>query len=722
MSQNNELETYRQKVEERLARLSPTLQRYALGDFSDHIEIPDEEDEFTELLVGLSLMADDIREIMVEKEASIRELHLKNTVVECSMAGNSIADEKGAITLCNPAFLRMWGIEDHNDAIGRSVADYFAHPEDAEPVLEALGSTGEWKGEFLARRMDGSTFISRGLATVIRNTEGEIIAYQSANLDISEEKSGQEALMLSEQKYQDLYENAPDLYCSVDPGSGDIMECNRTLCIATGFSKEEIIGHPIFDRYHESCLEDAKAAFMSFVKTGTVRDAELRLLKKDGGYMDVLLNVTAVRDEQGSILYSRSVWHDITARKLAERETAEMNARFRTIADTMPLSLVIENEAGDLTYVNRRFIEEFGYSHEEVPTLEDWWMKAYPDPAYRDQVFRDWMEAREEAERTGNDIEPQHCWVTCRDGTRKRVEFFHAPVGDIRINILNDITDIKRSEERLTAMMRELERSNTELEQVAYVASHDLQEPLRKVKSFTELLARRLEDQTDDRIEKYMNYIVSGTSRMQDLLNDLLTYSRITTQGKPFETVHLDEIFSKSVMNLSAAIQENDAMVTRDSLPYIHADRSQMLQLFQNLLGNGIKFHGEKRPMVHVRATETDAGWELLFQDNGIGIDPDQQGRIFEVFQRLHPRGAYPGSGIGLAIVKKIVDRHSGTISVESTPGTGSKFSVVLHSMKEECGESETGRTGAGGLEPPEDEEKAQENDTKEQRGESNGI
>jgi light-regulated signal transduction histidine kinase (bacteriophytochrome) len=219
-----------------------------------------------------------------------------------------------------------------------------------------------------------------------------------------------------------------------------------------------------------------------------------------------------------------------------------------------------------------------------------------------------------------------------------------------------------------------LERSNQELEQFAYVASHDLQEPLRMVSSYTQLLAQRYEGQLDDKAKKYINYAVDGAIRMQTLINDLLVYSRVGTQGKPLATTDSHSVLGEAIRNLAAMIEENRAIITNDDLPTVRADASQLVLVFQNLLANAIKFRGKDLPRVHVTAQERGREWVFSVKDNGIGIEPQHAERVFVIFQRLHTRLEHPGTGIGLAVCKRIVERHGGKIWFESEPGNGATF------------------------------------------------
>ncbi len=239
---------------------------------------------------------------------------------------------------------------------------------------------------------------------------------------------------------------------------------------------------------------------------------------------------------------------------------------------------------------------------------------------------------------------------------------------------LVDVTERKQVEERLNQITAEMQRSNTELEQFAYVISHDLQEPLRMVSSYTQLLAKRYSNKLDSDADEFIAYAVDGAKRMQTLLHGLLDYSRVGTRGKPFSLVNCEHVVEQAVANLKIAIEESGASVSYDVLPTVMGDEGQLVQLFQNLIGNAIKFRREEPPKVHIWARRRNSVVTFSVNDNGIGINPQHSQSIFEIFRRLHTREEYPGTGMGLAICKKIAERHGGHISVQSQPGQGSTF------------------------------------------------
>jgi light-regulated signal transduction histidine kinase (bacteriophytochrome) len=266
-----------------------------------------------------------------------------------------------------------------------------------------------------------------------------------------------------------------------------------------------------------------------------------------------------------------------------------------------------------------------------------------------------------------------------------KIEFIESTIAPLigeaiqRFNAEAELDEYRRNlEDKVVQRTQELARSNKDLEQFAYVASHDLQEPLRAVAGFVELLKMQLTNTLDEKTQKYMNFVVDGVLRMQTLIHGLLEYSRIGTRSRQAQPVDSRKALNHSLAHLERSISESDAKITVGNLPIVRMDELQFVQLFQNLIGNAIKFRSGQKPEIHIDAERTNGDWRFAVKDNGIGIEQEYADRIFLIFQRLHTRDKYPGTGIGLSICKKIVERHGGKIWVESQPGQGSTFYFTI--------------------------------------------
>lgn len=352
---------------------------------------------------------------------------------------------------------------------------------------------------------------------------------------------------------------------------------------------------------------------------------------------------------------------DSAALLAAETRLAEMLASIRD-------AFVALDPEYRYTYLNDQAVESLGQSRDELIGHTVW--EAFPDArgTVFETEFRRVMDTREPAAFEGYYAGLER-W--------NDVRVYPAPDGGITLFFV-DVSERKRAEQALEQRTDELARSNAELERFAYVASHDLQEPLRMVASYTQLLQKRYKGRLDTDADDFIGFAVDGANRMQALIHDLLAYSRVGTQGSAFEPADLNEVLASTLRALHAAIEDVHGEVTHDVLPTVTCDAMQVGQLFQNLISNALKFHGDAPPRVHVGVERSDGETVFSVTDNGIGIDAAYFDRIFVIFQRLLPRSEYPGTGIGLAICKRIVERHGGKIWVESTTGFGSTFRFTL--------------------------------------------
>jgi PAS domain S-box-containing protein len=389
--------------------------------------------------------------------------------------------------------------------------------------------------------------------------------------------------------------------------------------------------------------------------------------------------------------HAKELQREIDERRRVEEELRESEERFRTISTTAKDAIVMMDDQGNIIYWNPTAEETFGYSFKEITGKE--LHRLLAPQRYHEAYLKGLSKFRQsgQGEAVGKTLELE---AVRKDGTEFPIEISLSAI-QIKgrwqaVGIVRDITERKQVEIKLKQTLSELERSNSELQHFAYVASHDLQEPLRMVVSYVQLLQRRYHGKLDSDADEFIAYAVDGTIRMQGLINDLLTYSRVGTRGRAFEPTECQAVLDRALSNLQMAIQESGAKITADPLPTVTADGSQLGQLFQNLIGNAIKFHSDEPSRVHISVQDRSDEWLFSIRDNGIGIAADSSGRIFEVFKRLHTRKEYPGTGIGLAICRKIVKRHGGDIWVESEPGQGSTFYFTIpKKVKEEVKDHE---------------------------------
>ena len=429
-------------------------------------------------------------------------------------------------------------------------------------------------------------------------------------------------------------------------------------------------------RQAENTADDARKrteALDANVAEGAIVEGELRHLGE--------LLEERVKERTRDLEASRT--EALQALDFARRAKFEARAaerRFRDVLEWALDPMIIADSQGTVTMVNNAAEKLFGYSKSEL--VGQPFEILIPEGVRSAHArHRASFMAMPAVRGMGAGIELR---ARRKDGSLVPIEVslnpIESPGGTLVSSVIQDLTERKKAEAEIARYTRELERSNAELEQFAYVASHDLQEPLRMVSSFTQLLARRYRGRLDATADEFIAQAVDGARRMQGLIRDLLKYSRVGTKEKPFALVGCDEVLTAVLGNLRVAIEESRARVTREPLPTVDGDAIQLGQLFQNLIANAIKFRAVEPPRVHVGAAREDGHWLFSVRDNGIGLDPEHLEHAFEIFKRFHRHEGYSGTGIGLAICKRIVEKHGGKIWLDSRPGQGTVvyFSVPL--------------------------------------------
>ena len=525
----------------------------------------------------------------------------------------------------------------------------------------------------------------------IRDRHGELVGYSTIERDISERRKLERMREESTRFLRNVLNTLPILVGAMSP-EGVLLEANRAALNIASLSASDVIGKS-FDKaywwsYSESSQRQLREAIDSARRGETVRyDARMRIA--EGQYMICDFMISPMLDSDGNVSYLISSATDITERKQREEEVLRLT--MVTDAQRRRLNLIIANVPGivfDGSFDRKSservdFISDYatrmlGYSIEELRAAPNFWQKfVHPD---------DQESLSQRAQAIFESGEPGTIQFRCftRDGRTIFAEAHVAIVDDDQAKqittcgVIMDITARREIEEALTQYTQDLRRSNDELEQFAYVASHDLQEPLRMVTSYLQLIKERYSERLDDDGLEFIRFAVDGAARMKSLIDDLLAYSRLQRDQSDLKAVSMEEVLEQVCQSLYLAIEDSGAIITHDPLPEVMAVEGQMFQLLQNLIANAIKFRREETPHIQLAVQNQNHEWIFSVADNGIGIDPEYLERIFVVFQRLHPHDVYPGTGIGLAICRRIVEGHGGHIWAESQPGQGTSFHFSL--------------------------------------------
>ena len=600
---------------------------------------------------------------------------LFDSMVEGAVLHEIVRDDKGVptdyrILAVNPAFEQIVGIN-REQAAGALASQLYGAGE--APYLETyarVAETGEPASfETFFEPMDKHFRISvfspgRGRfatvftdVTAFRREEEELRRHRDHLEELVDERTAE----LKEQhaRFVAVLESFPEVLYVADPKTHEVLLVNRRY--------RELLGR---DPVGETCYsalqgKDEPCDFCRDPELGrpgsppSIWEHHNELLDRDYLHLDQLIDWPDGREVRMGVAV------DVTGQRRAERRATVMAEHLpRGVVHILDRELCYVHSAGEE-------LKRSKYSAEELKGHTIFEMMS---PSNAEKAARHFRRALDGESVTFEGQFGGSYFLVSAVPLR-------SATGEVeRILVLSiNIDDRHRAEDALDRVNDELARSNAELEQFAYVASHDLKEPLRKIASFTELLAKRYRGRLDDRADEFIGYITDGARRMQLLVDDLLAFSRVGRRGQPFEPTESGAALERAVGNLTTTIRESGAKVTHGELPVVTSDPVQLEQLFQNLVGNAVKFRGEDPPEVHVSAERSNRGWCFTIRDNGIGIAPEYHERVFELFRRLHGRGQYPGTGIGLALCRKIVERHGGNIWVESEPGKGSSFHFTIH-------------------------------------------
>jgi PAS domain S-box-containing protein len=641
---------------------------------------------------GIVINTRDITTERMAAEAESRAEAMFRGVAQQAITGSYIGQDE-RIIYGNPKFARIFGYDVDELMELPAMFDLIA-PEERDRVRAVvatrLGDGRDVQYTTLGLRKDGSRVPIEVYGSSLE-LDGRPAAVATV-LDISDRVGAETALRESEARFRIAFQQS-GIGIALSRPDGRFEKVNPALCQLLGYTEEELLALSFHDVTHA----DDRANTVVHVRNALAADdpgytVEKRYVKKCGEVVWIQLTATLHRDG-GRPLYFIAQIQDITDRKLAEARLQESEERFDLAVAGASDGIWDWYVSSNEFYCSARWKAQLGYDeHELSASITEWQSRIHPDDLERVRgLLADYLAGRVERfelEHRMRHKDGSYRWILARAGA-VRDETGKA----LRLVGTNtDRTEGKRLEEsiaeqarqlahrnaQLAWQSRELERSNEELERFAYAASHDLQEPLRMVTSFTGLLAKQYEGSLDEKAQQYIHYATDGAMRMRRLIQDLLAYSRAGARDAELVPIESEGVLADVCRNLAEALQESGATITHDPLPTVWADATQLGQVLQNLIGNALKFRGEAAPAIHIGAERDRDVWRFSVRDNGIGIEPRHAERIFVMFQRLHTRAEYPGTGIGLALCRRIIERHGGHIWAQSAPGEGATFHFTL--------------------------------------------
>jgi PAS domain S-box-containing protein len=553
-----------------------------------------------------------------------------------------------------------------------------------EEILRLTSAAGRHEEQGMRVRKDGSRFLASLTLTALYDQAGNLRGFSEFSHDRTESKE-------SAAKYRGLLEAAPDAMVVVNQ-AGEIVLVNGQVEKQFGYRRDELVGQKVKniipEGFAERLIADATRSTADALAQHIGAGIELSGRRKDGTEFPIELMLSPLESAEG-ILVTAAI-RNITLRKDAEKHLVQMESRYRGLLEAAPDAMVVVNQAGEIVLVNVQVEKQFGYRRDELVGQK---VKNIIPEGFAERLIAD-------ATRSTADALAQHIGAGIelsgrrKDGTEFPIEIMLSPLasaeGILVTAAIRNISARKKSEKELEVANQVLEESNLELKQFAYVASHDLQSPLRSITGFLQLLQQEYQGKLDEQAQDWIRRTVRAVARMQTLIRDLLSYSRVDARSGPLTQIPFLDIVNDALILLESSIRDSGGQVTWGELPIVMGDRSQLVQLLQNLIGNGLAYRSDKPPDIHISAKRSGKDWIFSVRDNGIGIDPKHYDQIFEIFKRLHSQKDHPGTGIGLAVCRRVVNRHGGKIWVESEPGHGSTFHFTIPEGTEQTNEQST--------------------------------
>src|ERR1035437_5163430 len=643
-----------------------------------------------------SLIAiEEIEQRKINEEELYKSEKRYRTLFEQNLAGVYQSTIKGVILNCNDAFAKMLKYDSPKELLEINAVElYFSSAERNTFINNIIDQKKLYNYEGVLRCKDGSPLYYIENVSLRKDAVSGEESYDGILIDITERKLAEDKLITtykelqhalteqilsgqkieeSEKRFRQIVETAQEGIWMIDVNNQTIF-VNKKMCEILEYTEEEMMGRT---NLSFKDAEEQKIALQQIArrKKGIKETHESNFITKSGRHIYTQVSTNPILGEDGCYISTLAMITDITERKRAEKEIAMLAFSLRSINECVSITDMEDKSL----FVNESFKKTYGYSEEELIGKN---MLIVRSPNNPPEVVREILPATLQGKWNGE------LWNKRKDGSEFPIYLSTTLINDKGskplglIGVAKDITGRKQAEEELAIANRKLAVSNEDIERYAYVTSHDLQEPLRMVTSFLQLLQKKYDQQLDDTAQKYINFAVDGAARMKTLILDLLEFSRISSVEQQHTIINLNDVVAKTRQALKAAIDESQATINVHFLPEVCGNESQLLQLFQNLIGNAIKYISNLKPVIEIGYAETRGEWQFYVQDNGIGIDKKFFEKIFIISQRLHTKKEYEGTGIGLAICKKIVQSHGGKIWVESEQEKGSIFYFTISKIQ----------------------------------------
>ncbi|MFZ0310478.1 MAG: PAS domain S-box protein [Candidatus Sulfotelmatobacter sp.] len=655
-----------------------------------------------------------IRNISARKAAEAHLVQMESRyrgLLEAAPDAMVVVNQSGEILLVNVQAEKKFGYR-RDELIGQKVKDIIPEGFAERLIADAARSTADALAQHMGtgielsgRRKDGSEFPIEIMLSPLESAEGILVT--AAIRNISARKDAEKHLAQMEGRYRGLLEAAPDAMVVVNQG-GEIVLVNVQAEKQFGYPRDELVGQKVKniipEGFAERLISDATRSAADALAQQIGMGIELSGRRKDASEFPIEIMLSPLESAEG-ILVTAAI-RNISGRRAAEKHLVQMEGRYRGLLEAAPDAMVVVNQAGEIVLLNVQAEKQFGYRRDELLGQR---MKNIIPEGFAERLTADASRSVADAlaQQIGMGIELSG---RRKDGSEFPIEIMLSPLesaeGILVTAAIRNISARKKSEQANTQLENQatvmrgahdelelrvsertkelafanqvLEQSNLELKQFAYIASHDLQSPLRSISGFVQLLKMEYEDKLSEEAVDWIRRTVQSIGQMQTLIRDLLSYSRVDARSVPFTRIPFLDIVNDALTLLESSIRDSGGRVTWDQLPVIMGDRSQLVQLIQNLIGNGLTYRGDKPPHIHLSAERSGKEWVFSVCDNGIGIDPKHYEQIFEIFKRLHDQKDYPGTGIGLAVCRRVVIRHGGRIWVQSEPGHGSTFFFTI--------------------------------------------